>query len=59
MFGLRHAGPDRQADLQLCDYRDSQGQFSIHFPKRFTNPMRLARLLPYRMYFWLIRKVTG
>ena len=36
-----------------------RGQFHIHFPKRFTNSMRLARLLPYRMYFWLIHKVTG
>jgi NAD(P)-dependent dehydrogenase (short-subunit alcohol dehydrogenase family) len=36
-----------------------QGAFHIHFPKRFTNSMRLARLLPYRLYFWLIHKVTG
>ncbi len=36
-----------------------RGQFHIHFPKRFSNWLRLARLLPYRMYFALIRKVTG
>lgn len=36
-----------------------RGQFHIHFPKRFTNSMRLVRLLPYRLYFWLIHKVTG
>ncbi|MGK5030992.1 SDR family NAD(P)-dependent oxidoreductase [Janthinobacterium sp. MDT1-19] len=36
-----------------------RGHFHIHFPKRFTNTLRLARLLPYRAYFWLIRKVTG
>jgi NAD(P)-dependent dehydrogenase (short-subunit alcohol dehydrogenase family) len=36
-----------------------RGQFHIHFPRRFTNSMRLARLLPYRIYFWLIHKVTG
>ena len=35
------------------------GQFHIHFPKRFTNSMRVARLLPYRLYFWLVRKMTG
>jgi len=35
------------------------GRFHIHFPKRFTNGMRLARLLPYRLYFWVIHKVTG
>ncbi|MEO7495210.1 MAG: SDR family NAD(P)-dependent oxidoreductase, partial [Massilia sp.] len=36
-----------------------RGRFHIHFPRRFTNAMRLARLLPYRMYFWLIHRVTG
>ena len=36
-----------------------RGQFHIHFPKRFTNWLRLARLLPYRWYFYLIHKVTG
>jgi NAD(P)-dependent dehydrogenase (short-subunit alcohol dehydrogenase family) len=36
-----------------------RGRFHIHFPKRFTNSMRLARLLPYRVYFWLIHKMTG
>ena len=40
-------------------YGIERGRFHIHFPKRFTNSMRLARLLPYRAYFWLIRKVTG
>lgn len=35
-----------------------QGHFHIHFPRRFTNGLRFARLLPYRVYFWLIRKVT-
>jgi NAD(P)-dependent dehydrogenase (short-subunit alcohol dehydrogenase family) len=37
----------------------ARGEFQIHFPKRFTNWLRLARLLPYRWYFFLIRKVTG
>ena len=36
-----------------------RGEFHIHFPKRFTNWLRLARLLPYRFYFWLVHKVTG
>ncbi len=36
-----------------------RGEFHIHFPKRFTNCLRLARLLPYRLYFWLVHKVTG
>ncbi len=36
-----------------------RGEFHIHFPKRFTNWLRLLRLLPYRWYFYLIHKVTG
>jgi NAD(P)-dependent dehydrogenase (short-subunit alcohol dehydrogenase family) len=35
-----------------------RGAFHIHFPRKFTNNLRLARLLPYRLYFWLIAKVT-
>lgn len=35
-----------------------RGSFHIHFPRKFTNSLRLARLLPYRLYFWLIAKVT-
>ena len=36
-----------------------RGEFHIHFPKRFTNWLRLLRLLPYRWYFWLVHKATG
>lgn len=36
-----------------------KGRFHIHFPKRFTNWLRFARLLPYRLYFPLLHKVTG
>ena len=36
-----------------------RGRFHIHFPKRFTNWLRFARLLPYRLYFPLIHKITG
>jgi NAD(P)-dependent dehydrogenase (short-subunit alcohol dehydrogenase family) len=37
----------------------AQGQFDIHFPKRFTRWLRLLRLLPYRLYFPLVRRFTG
>ena len=37
----------------------AKGAFHIHFPKRFTNWLRFARLLPYRWYFALIHRVTG
>ncbi|MDO8926667.1 MAG: SDR family NAD(P)-dependent oxidoreductase [Sideroxyarcus sp.] len=36
-----------------------RGEFHIHFPKRFTNWLRLLRLLPYRWYFRIVHKVTG
>ncbi len=34
-------------------------RFEIDFPKAFTRKLRLLRLLPYRLYFPLIRKATG
>ena len=37
----------------------ARGEFDIHFPKRFSWPLKLAALLPYRLYFWLAHKVTG
>lgn len=36
-----------------------RGHFHIHFPRRFSNFLRVMRLLPYRLYFWLIHKGTG
>ena len=37
----------------------ARGRFDIHFPKRFTLWLKLLRLLPYRLYFPLVRKFTG
>ena len=36
-----------------------QGRFEIAFPKRFTNWLRLLRLMPYRIYFMIISRFTG
>ena len=36
-----------------------RGAFEIDFPRRFTLVMKLLRLLPYRVYFPLVRKMTG
>jgi NAD(P)-dependent dehydrogenase (short-subunit alcohol dehydrogenase family) len=36
----------------------SRGRFEIHFPKRFTLWLQVLRLLPDRLYFHLIRRVT-
>lgn len=37
----------------------SQGRFEAHFPRRFTAWLKLARLLPYSLYFRLVRRTTG
>ena len=34
------------------------GEFEIHFPRRFTLWLKLMRLLPYRLYFALVRSAT-
>lgn len=36
-----------------------RGRFEIHFPRRFTGLLKLARLLPYPVYFRLARRATG
>jgi short-subunit dehydrogenase len=35
----------------------AQGAFEVHFPKRFTLCLKALRLLPYRAYFALIRRI--
>lgn len=35
-----------------------QGRFEIDFPKRFTRTMKLLAHLPYRAYFFLVRRLT-
>lgn len=35
------------------------GEFEIHFPKAFTRKLKLLRMLPYQLYFSLIRRATG
>lgn len=35
------------------------GRFEVHYPKRFTTWLKFARLLPYRLYFAAVRRVTG
>ncbi|WP_101047991.1 SDR family NAD(P)-dependent oxidoreductase [Macromonas nakdongensis] len=49
--------PAQAADAIVAGW--AQGAFDIHFPKRFTRVMKLLRLLPYRLYFPLVRRATG
>jgi NAD(P)-dependent dehydrogenase (short-subunit alcohol dehydrogenase family) len=37
----------------------AKGEFEIHFPKRFTLWMKVIKMLPYRVYFPVIKKFTG
>lgn len=48
----------RQAAEATIDGLEA-GRFEIHYPRRFTRWLKLARLLPYRLYFPLVHKVTG
>jgi hypothetical protein len=36
-----------------------RGAFEIHYPKRFTCAMKLLRILPYRLYFAVVHRLTG
>jgi short-subunit dehydrogenase len=36
----------------------ARGAFEIHFPKRFTLGLKLLALLPWRLYFTLVGRVT-
>jgi len=35
-----------------------KGEFEIHYPKRFTRVLKLFKLLPYGLYFKLVKKAT-
>ena len=49
--------PAQAAQAILQGWRD--GEFNIHFPKRFTLWLHLLRLLPYRWYFAVARRLTA
>jgi short-subunit dehydrogenase len=49
--------PEQAAQAMLKGWAD--GEFDIHFPKRFTLWLKIMRVLPYRMYFALVRRFTG
>lgn len=49
--------PEEAADEIITGF--ARGSFEIHFPRRFTRWLKLLRLLPYRAYFPLARRLTG
>ncbi len=49
--------PEEAARAILRGWRD--GDFEIHFPKRFTGWLKALRHLPYGAYFAAVRKSTG
>jgi hypothetical protein len=49
--------PEQAANAILEGW--SRGRFEIHFPRRFTLVLKFLRLLPYRLYFALVRRGTG
>ncbi len=49
--------PEQAASAIVQGWTD--GDFDIHFPKRFTRWLKFMRLLPYGLYFPLTRKFTG
>lgn len=48
---------DQAAEAMLRGW--ALGRFELHFPRRFTLWLKLLRVLPYRWYFALVRRVTG
>jgi NAD(P)-dependent dehydrogenase (short-subunit alcohol dehydrogenase family) len=48
--------PEQAANAMLAGWRC--GTFELHFPKRFTLWMQALRLLPDRLFFALVRRVT-
>ena len=35
------------------------GKFDIHFPKRFSGFLKFLRILPYPLYFWIVRRFVN
>jgi len=48
--------PEQAASAMLRGW--AKGAFEIHYPKRFTWWLKLLRVLPYRWYFYAVRRAT-
>ncbi len=57
-FKMPHVIEPEEAAAEMIKGYEA-GDFEIHFPKAFTRQLKFLRLLPYGMYFKLIKKTTG
>ena len=48
--------PQQAAEEIIAGF--GRGSFEIHFPRRFTYWLKLLRILPYGLYFALVRRFT-
>jgi short-subunit dehydrogenase len=48
--------PQQAAEEIIAGF--ARGSFEIHFPRRFTGWLKLLRMLPYGLYFALVRRFT-
>ena len=48
--------PQQAAEEIIAGF--GRGSFEIHFPRRFTHWLKLLRILPYGLYFALVRRFT-
>ncbi|QID19726.1 SDR family NAD(P)-dependent oxidoreductase [Nitrogeniibacter mangrovi] len=55
MPALMH--PDEAAEAIVRGL--AAGRFEIHFPTRFSRVLKALNCLPYRLYFGVVRRVTG
>ncbi len=57
-FAMPFLMEPRDAARRIAEGLD-RGKFEVAFPRRFTLMLKLARLLPYPLYFRLVRRMTG
>ena len=57
-FPMPHLISVEEAAREIVDGLRA-GDFETHFPRAFTRQLKFLRLLPYRLYFALIRRATG
>jgi short-subunit dehydrogenase len=57
-FKMPHLIEPEEAAAEMIKGYEA-GDFEIHFPRAFTRQLKFMRMLPYSLYFKLIKKSTG